>query len=144
MHDIQVDKERLITLTSDIVSAHLGNNTVAVGQVSGLIVAVHTALANLGRAGDGSQSRPEPAVSVRASVKKDNLVCLECGKRMKMLKRHLATEHHLLPDEYRRRWDLPSNYPMVTSEYAELRSNLAKKTGLGRKPGQKRGRKKKA
>ena len=82
-------------------------------------------------------------MSVRASVKQDHLVCLEDGKKMKMLKRHLMTDHGMTPEEYRARWNLPSDYPMVAPNYAEKRRELAKKIGLGRKPGQKRGRKKK-
>jgi predicted transcriptional regulator len=81
---------------------------------------------------------------VRASVKRDHLVCLEDGKKMKMLKRHLMTEHGMTPDEYRQRWGLGADYPMVAPEYAETRRDLAVKIGLGRKPGQKRGRQKKA
>ena len=129
MEDTVLDNETLITLTADIVSAHVSNNNVSVDEVSGLISA---------------EARPEPAVSLRASVKKDHLVCLDCGQKMKMLKRHLSTEHDLTPDEYRQRWDLSSDYPMVAPEYAETRRDLAMKIGLGRKPGQKRGRKKKA
>ena len=83
-------------------------------------------------------------MSVRASVKQDHLVCLEDGKKMKMLKRHLMTDHGMTPEEYRARWNLPSDYPMVAPNYAEKRRELAKKIGLGRKPGQKRGRRKAA
>ena len=143
MEDTVLDNETLITLTADIVSAHVSNNNVSVDEVSGLISNVHAALSRLG-GGLSSEARPEPAVSVRASLKKDHLVCLDCGQKMKMLKRHLSTEHNLTPDEYRQRWDLSSDYPMVAPEYAETRRDLAMKIGLGRKPGQKRGRKKKA
>ena len=83
-------------------------------------------------------------MSVRASVKQDHLVCLEDGKKMKMLKRHLMTDHGMTPEEYRARWNLPSDYPMVAPNYAEKRRELAKKIGLGRKPGQKRARRKAA
>jgi predicted transcriptional regulator len=89
------------------------------------------------------EERPEPAVTVRASVKKDHIVCLDCGKRMKMLKRHLSTEHGMTPDEYRARWELGPEYPLVAPNYAETRRKLAKEIGLGRMPGQKRGRRKK-
>jgi predicted transcriptional regulator len=143
MEDTFLDEETLITLTADIVSAHVSNNHVGVDDVSGLISNVHAALSSLG-GGSPSEARPEPAVSVRASLKKDYLVCLDCGQKMKMLKRHLSTEHDLTPDEYRQRWDLSSDYPMVAPGYAETRRDLAVKIGLGRKPGQKRGRKKKA
>ena len=135
--------ETLITLTSDIVAAHVSNNSVAVDELPALIKNVYGALSGLGAAAQ-EEARPEPAVSIRASVKPDHLVCLEDGKKMKMLKRHLMTDHGLTPAEYRARWGLPADYPMVAPEYAEKRRDLAKKIGLGRKPGQKRGRLKKA
>ncbi len=134
--------ETLITLTSDIVAAHVSNNNVTVEDVPTLIQNVYGALAGLGAAPQ-SEERPEPAVSVRSSVKADHLVCLEDGKKMKMLKRHLMTDHGLTPAEYRTRWGLPADYPMVAPDYAEKRRVLAKQIGLGRKPGQRRGRKKK-
>lgn len=133
-----------ITLTADIVSAHVSNNDVRVADVPALISSVRQSLANLGEAAVVEEVRPEPAVSVRSSVKRDHLVCLEDGKKMKMLKRHLMTEHGMTPDEYRQRWGLSTEYPMVAPEYAETRRDLAVKIGLGRKPGQKRGRQKKA
>ncbi len=135
--------ETLITLTSDIVAAHVSNNTISVEDVPALIQTVYGALASLGSPAPVIEERPEPAVSVRASVKRDHLVCLEDGKKMKMLKRHLMTEHGMTPDDYRQRWGLAGDYPMVAPEYAETRRDLAKKIGLGRKPGQKRGRRKK-
>jgi predicted transcriptional regulator len=135
--------EDLITLTSDIVAAHLSNNSVAIGEVPTLIQTVYGALAGLGEDGPVVEARPEPAVTVRASVKRDHLVCLEDGKKMKMLKRHLMTEHGMTPADYRQRWGLNADYPMVAPEYAETRRDLAVKIGLGRQPGQKRGRKKK-
>ena len=145
MENMQSDMaETLITLTSDIVAAHVSNNSVAVEDVPTLITSVHQALANVGGEQTTEEERPEPAVSVRSSVKKDNIVCLDCGKKMKMLKRHLATEHDMTPAEYRERWDLGADYPMVAPAYAETRRDLAKKIGLGRQPGQKRGRRKKA
>lgn len=133
--------ETLITLTTDIVAAHVSNNNVDVDDVPTLISNVYSALSGLGTDESGAEELPEPAVSIRSSLKKDHLVCLECGKKMKMLKRHLSTEHNLTPDEYRSRWDLSADYPMVAPDYAASRSDLAKKIGLGRKPGQKRGRK---
>ena len=145
MDTIETDMaEMLITLTSDIVAAHVSNNTLSVEEVPTLITTVYGALAGLGSAATPVEERPEPAVSVRASVKRDHLVCLEDGKKMKMLKRHLMTEHGMTPGEYRERWGLGSDYPMVAPEYAETRRDLAVKIGLGRKPGQKRGRKKKS
>jgi predicted transcriptional regulator len=145
MDTIETDMaEMLITLTSDIVAAHVSNNTISVSEVPTLISTVYGALAGLGSSAPEEEVRPEPAVSVRASVKRDHLVCLEDGKKMKMLKRHLMTEHGMTPDEYRQRWGLGSDYPMVAPDYAETRRDLAVKIGLGRKPGQKRGRNKKA
>ncbi len=133
--------EMLITLTSDIVAAHVSNNNVAVEDVSGLITNVYGALAMLGQAVVPVEVMPEPAVSIRSSIKPDFIVCLEDGKKLKMLKRHLMTHYNLTPDQYRARWSLPADYPMVAPNYAEKRRELAKKIGLGRKPGVKRGRK---
>ncbi len=136
--------ETLITLTSDIVAAHVSNNSVSVDEVPTLISNVYSALSGLNSPDAPEEERPDPAVSIRASVKRDAITCLDCGKKMKMLKRHLNTEHGMTPDEYRQRWDLASDYPMVAPAYADTRRDLAKKIGLGRKPGQKRGRKKKS
>ena len=145
MEDIQSDmKEVLITLTSDIVAAHVSNNDVSVDDVPNLISNVFTALSGLGTDADDDEPRPDPAVPVRSSIKRTHIVCLDCGKKMKMLKRHLSTEHGMSPDDYRKRWDLGPDYPLVAPAYAETRRDLAKKIGLGRKPGQRRGRKKKA
>lgn len=135
-------KETLITLTSDIVAAHVSNNNVNVDEVPTLISSIYSALAGLGEQQTQEESPPEPAVSVRASVKPDYLVCLEDGKKLKMLKRYLRTNYDMSPEEYRERWNLPADYPMVAPNYAEKRRELAKKIGLGRQPGQKRGRKK--
>lgn len=140
-HDVN---ETLITLTSDIVAAHVSNNNVDVADVPTLISSVYGALSELGKPVEVAEQRPDPAVSVRSSVKNDHIVCLDCGKKMKMLRRHLSTEHDMTPGEYRDRWDLAPDYPMVAPAYAETRRDLAKKIGLGRKPGQKRGRRKAA
>ncbi|GGD50743.1 transcriptional regulator [Erythrobacter arachoides] len=129
--------EVLITLTADIVTAHVANNNVDNNALPELIQSVYGALAGLGATAAPEEVRPEPAVSVRSSVKKDHIVCLEDGKKMKMLKRHLMTDHGMTPDEYRARWGLASDYPMVAPDYAAKRRDLAKKIGLGRKPGQK-------
>lgn len=136
--------EILITLTSDIVAAHVSNNRVAVDDVPTLIANIYGALAGLGQEMTVEVLQPEPAVSIRSSVKPDSITCLECGKKMKVLKRHLSTDHSLTTDEYRQRWSLPASYPLVAPNYAEQRRELAKQIGLGRKPGQKRGRRKKA
>lgn len=134
--------EMLIALTADIVSAYVSNNDVRVPDVPGLIAIVHQALSDLRSPVQPAEVLPEPAVSVQASIKRDHLVCLEDGKRMKMLKRHLMTQHGMTPEEYRARWSLASDYPMVAAEYAETRRNIAVHIGLGRNPDQRRGRRK--
>lgn len=134
-------RETLITLASDIVAAHVSNNSVAVGDLPSLITNVYGALASLGPSQPAPEPAPEPAVSIRSSVKNDHIVCLEDGKKLKMLKRHLMTRYNMTPEQYRARWNLPADYPMVAPAYAEKRRELAKKIGLGRKPAPKRGRK---
>jgi predicted transcriptional regulator len=137
--------ETLVTLTSDIVAAHVSNNDVTVTDLPALISNVYGALAGLGKTAPVVEEVPlKPAVSIRSSVKPDRIVCLDCGMELKMLKRHLMTHHSLSPDQYRARWNLGSEYPLVAPEYAEKRRDLAKKIGLGRKPGARRGRKPKA
>jgi predicted transcriptional regulator len=132
----------LITHTTDIVVSYVANNSLGADDVSSLIRNVFGTLSSLGQESAPAEARPDPAVSIRASVKRDHVVCLEDGKKMKMLKRHLMTDHGLTPDEYRARWGLPADYPMVAPDYADKRRDLAKKIGLGRKPGQRRGRRK--
>lgn len=134
--------ELLITLTADIVAAHVSNNSVAVSDVPTLIGNVHSALAGLSGASAAPEVALEPAVPIRTSVKKDYIVCLEDGKKLKMLKRHLMTHYGMTPDDYRAKWGLAADYPMVAPAYAEQRRVLAKAIGLGRAPGS--GRKKKA
>ncbi|ABD25430.1 transcriptional regulator, MucR family [Novosphingobium aromaticivorans DSM 12444] len=142
MTEIQNDmRETLITLTSDIVAAHVSNNSVAVSDLPTLITNVYSALAGLDQPAPAEEPAPEPAVSIRSSVKNDHIVCLEDGKKLKMLKRHLATRYNMTPEQYRARWNLPADYPMVAPAYAEKRRELAKKIGLGRKPAPKRARK---
>ncbi len=139
MEEIDNDmSETLITLTSDIVAAHVSNNNVDVADVPALITNVFGALSGLGKDEEKEEPRPDPAVSIRASIKPDYIVCLEDGKKLKMLKRHLMTHYQMTPDDYRRRWGLPSDYPMVAPNYAEKRRELAKKIGLGRKPAARR------
>lgn len=135
--------EALITHTTDVVVSYVANNTLGADEVSSLIQSVYGTLAGLSSQTPVAEARPEPAVSIRSSVKREHVVCLEDGKKMKMLKRHLMTDHGLTPDEYRARWGLASDYPMVAPDYADKRRELAKKIGLGRKPGQRRGRPKK-
>ena len=142
MENIQTDmSETLITLTADIIAAHVSNNSVSLEDLPSLISNVYGALSGLGQEVAVVETLPEPAVSIRASVKPDHIVCLEDGKKLKMLKRHLSTHYNLTPDQYRARWSLPADYPMVAPNYAEKRRELAKKIGLGRKPGARRGRK---
>jgi predicted transcriptional regulator len=136
--------ETLITLTADIVAAHVANNNVAVSDLPLLIGNIHGALAGLGGAAAEPEPAPTPKVSVRASVKPDYIVCLEDGKKMKMLKRHLSTDHGLTPAEYRAKWNLAADYPMVAPNYAEQRRALAVTIGLGRKKGEKRPTRRKA
>ena len=125
--------ETLITLTADIVSAHVSNNSVAVSDLPALIQNVHSALTTLGQPAPAPEAKPEPAESIRASVKPDYVVCLEDGKKLKMLKRHLMTHYQMTPEQYRAKWNLPADYPMVAPNYAEQRRSLAKKIGLGTK-----------
>ena len=132
-------RETLIMHATDIVVSYVANNSLGVDEVSSLLRNVYGTLAGLGQESAAPEARPEPAVSVRSSVKRDHIVCLEDGKKMKMLKRHLMTDHGLTPDEYRARWGLASSYPMVAPDYAEKRRDLAMKIGLGRKPGERVG-----
>ena len=120
----------LLALTTDIVASHVANNSVAVQDLAQLIQQVYAALAGVGTAAVAKE-KPTPAVPVRRSVTPDYIVCLEDGKKLKMLKRHLKTRYNLTPDEYRERWGLPADYPMVAPNYAAQRSALAKKIGLG-------------
>ncbi|PZO89566.1 MAG: transcriptional regulator [Sphingomonas sanxanigenens] len=126
-------RETLMTLTADIVAAHVSNNSVAVSDVPALIQNVHAALSNLGQVPEAPEVKLEPKVSVRASIKPDYIICLEDGKKLKMLKRHLMTHYQMTPDQYRAKWNLPADYPMVAPNYAEQRRSLAKKIGLGTK-----------
>jgi len=130
-----MDKETIITLAADIVSAHVSNNSVEMGQLPQLIASVYTALANADAPAPVVEEVLEPAVSIRSSVKPDAITCLECGKKLKMLKRHLGTDHGLTPAAYKARWNLNSDYPLVAPEYAARRAELAVKIGLGRKQG---------
>ena len=130
METESAQSELLITLTSDIVAAHVSNNSVSVGDVSLLIQNVHAALSGLSTPAPAPEVKPEPAVSVRSSIKPDYIICLEDGKKLKMLKRHLMTHYQMTPEDYRAKWGLPADYPMVAPNYAEQRRNLAKKIGL--------------
>lgn len=126
-------QETLVTLTADIVAAHVSNNSVAVSDLPLIIQNVHGALAGLSKPAEEPEVKQEPAVSIRSSVKPDYVVCLEDGKKLKMLKRHLMTHYQMTPEQYRQKWNLPADYPMVAPNYAEQRRSLAKKIGLGTK-----------
>jgi predicted transcriptional regulator len=128
----------LLTITSEIVAAHVSNNTVSVADLPGLIEQVYRTLVTVGPGADGARERPTPAVTIRKSINPDFITCLEDGKKLKMLKRHLKTAFNMTPDEYRERWGLPSDYPMVAPNYAKHRSRLAKAIGLGKRPRQAR------
>lgn len=134
------EQETLVTLTADIVAAHVSNNSVAISDIPLVIRSVHDALSGLGRTAE-PEVKQEPAVSIRASVKPDYLICLEDGKKLKMLRRHLMTHYGMTPDDYRAKWNLPRDYPMVAPNYTEKRRALAKEIGLGTK-GRGGGRKK--
>ncbi|HEY4134510.1 MAG TPA: MucR family transcriptional regulator [Alphaproteobacteria bacterium] len=128
----------LLVLTTEIVSSHVANNTVSLSDLPQLIQQVYATLAGIGKAPAGHVGslgeRPDPAVPVKKSITPDYIVCLEDGRKLKMLKRHLKTAYDMTPDDYRERWDLPADYPMVAPNYAKQRSSLAKKIGLGTKP----------
>jgi predicted transcriptional regulator len=121
----------LLALTTEIVAAHVSNNTVSVGDLPQLIHQVYNSLANIGNVPAPPAERPQPAVPIKKSVNADYLVCLEDGKHLKMLKRHLKTAYNMTPESYRERWGLAADYPMVAPNYARQRSRLAKEIGLG-------------
>jgi predicted transcriptional regulator len=125
--------QSLITLTADIVSAHIGHNDVAVAELPSLIASVHGALASVDTPQEPAPVKLGPAVPIRSSVKPDFIICLEDGKKVKMLKRYLMTNYQLTPDQYRAKWRLSEDYPMVAPNYAARRRELALKFGLGRK-----------
>jgi|SRR5947209_1104284 predicted transcriptional regulator len=139
MADIEAAEDTLLTLTADIVAAHVSNNSVAVNDLPNLIQNVHSALSEISGTAAVPEPKPEPKVSVRSSIKPDYIVCLEDGKRQKMLKRHLMTNHNMTPDQYRQKWGLAADYPMVAPNYAEQRRTLAKSIGLGTKRRKSRG-----
>ena len=134
MAEPSVDHSELLALTSDIVAAHVSNNSVAGADLPALIESVFGTLSSLGAEAAEPEVEMKPAVAIKKSVTDDHIVCLEDGKKMKMLKRHLMTDHGLTPDEYRAKWGLSHEYPMVAPNYALKRQELAKKIGLGRKP----------
>ena len=127
----EVKREDLLGYTSEITSAHVSNNTVALSDLPGLIEQIYKTLAMIGGVDGGASDRPTPAVPIKKSITPDYIVCLEDGKKLKMLKRHLKTAYNMTPEEYRERWGLSPDYPMVAPNYAKQRSRLAKEIGLG-------------
>ncbi len=126
------DKAEIIEMTAEIVAAYVENNTIAMGDLPGLIQGVHRALSSVAAGMDAVQAAPkEPAVPVRRSITPDHLVCLEDGRKFKSLKRHLRTKYNMSPEDYRAKWGLAKDYPMVAPNYAKARSDLAKQMGLG-------------
>lgn len=121
----------MLTLTTEIVAAHVSNNTVALSDLPQLITQVYNSLAHIGTAPAPPAARPQPAVSIKKSIQPEYIVCLEDGKKLKMLKRHLKTAYDMSPEAYRERWGLAADYPMVAPNYARQRSRLAKEIGLG-------------
>ena len=129
-----MENEQIVQLTADIVAAHVANNNVAVGDVGNLVQRVYEALAGLEKpSAEAQQEEKTPVVSVRASIKPDYIVCMECGAKQRMLKRHLMTAHQMTPEQYRSDFGLPREYPMVAPNYSEQRRALAHSIGLGRK-----------
>lgn len=130
-----VEHDLLVELTADIVAAYVSNHVVPVGEIAHLISDVHSALSNTSSPVPVVSviEKQKPAVAVRKSVQGDQIICLECGGSFKSLKRHLMTHHTLSPEEYREKWELPADYPMVAPAYAEARSRLAKEMGLGQR-----------
>ena len=134
-------EDDLLRMTAEVVSAYVSNNTLATGQLADVIQAVYNSLRGLEGGISEAVAEPlKPAVPIRKSVTPEYLICLEDGKKLKMLKRHLRSTYNLSPDEYRSRWGLPPDYPMVAPKYAEQRSEFAKKIGLGRGTGRNSGR----
>jgi predicted transcriptional regulator len=134
MPDEQIERSELLALTAEIVAAHVGNNAVGGAEVAGLIQSVFDTLGRLAADEPVAAAEQTPAVPIRRSVTDDHIVCLEDGKNLKMLKRHLMTDHGLTPGEYRAKWGLRPDYPMVAPTYSAQRQTLAKQIGLGRKP----------
>lgn len=131
--DVMLAHNLLLDHVADIVAAHVSNNSVAARDLPGLIQSVYASLAVLGQAPEPVEETPKPAVPIKGSAKHDSLTCLECGAKLKMLKRHLGSEHHMTTEDYRARWNLSESYPMVAPEYAARRQGIALKSGLGRK-----------
>ena len=137
----KVAEEELLRMTAEVVAAYVSNNSLPTGQLAEVISAVYLSLKALeGRGGEAKSETLKPAVPVRKSITPDYLICLEDGKKLKMLKRHLRSTYNMTPDEYRQKWSLPADYPMVAPNYAQQRSAFAKKIGLGRGTGRQAGK----
>jgi predicted transcriptional regulator len=137
----KVADEELLRMTTDVVAAYVSNNSLPTAQLAEVISAVYGSLKALeGKASEPNPEPLKPAVPVRKSITPDYLVCLEDGKKLKMLKRHLRSTYNMTPDDYRQKWGLPADYPMVAPNYAEQRSAFAKKIGLGRGTGRQAGK----
>lgn len=134
MEDRNKRQDELLILTANIVASHVSNNTLTVEEVPNLIEKVYSAFRDLSSSDSPSLPHTQPAVPIKKSIKPDYIVCLEDGKKLKMLKRHLQTHYNLSPEAYREKWNLPADYPMVAPNYAKHRRELAKKIGLGRSP----------
>ena len=132
MSDAQANSELLVNLTADVVAAYVSNNTVALSELPALIGNVHSAFAGLGGIVAPAQEPLVPFVPVKNSVKPTHIVCLHCGEKLKMLKRHLNTHHGLTTAEYMAQWELPKDYPFVAPQYAQVRRELALSIGLGK------------
>lgn len=133
---VDTDAELMLELTADVVAAYVSNNSIRAGELPGLIADVYAAFNNTEVREEAAPvaEKPKPAVNPKKSVGDDYIICLEDGKKFKSLKRHLMTHYDMTPEQYREKWDLDPNYPMVAPNYAKARSMLAKKMGLGRKP----------
>ncbi len=134
----KVSREDVLRMTTEVVAAYVGNNMLPTSQISEVIAAVHKSLSALHGGGKLQAEPANPAVPIRRSVKPDYIICLDDGKKLKMLKRYLRTKYNMTPDEYRAKWGLPSDYPIVAPNYSKQRSEFAKKIGLGRRAGRRR------
>ena len=138
MQDTNTDslsRDALLQMTTKVVSAYVGNNTISDAQISDVIESVYGSLEGLGNGTGAHQTKQKPAVPIKRSITPDHIICLEDGKKLKMLKRYLRTTHGMTPDEYRLKWGLPADYPMVAPNYAKKRSAFAKEIGLGKRRG---------
>ncbi len=141
LDDMPMKPGEILKLTSEIVAAYVGNNPVPVSEIPAMIKSVHVTLGGLANSQGEGAGAHKPAVSIKRSITPEHIICLEDGKKLKMLKRYLRSNYSLTPEEYRAKWGLPADYPMVAPNYAKQRSEFAKKIGLGRSPSS-RGRRK--